>query len=98
MSSRWFLHSVLSLLKMEPAVTEEFQLPVLISWTELPNDTLKKNMGTARYKIQFDFQKDNGKEYRLCLDDVRESTIWSPVPSGLLGPVTIQEDNIISVN
>jgi len=158
-------------IESEPAVTEEFPLPALISWTELPNDTLKKNMGTARYEIQFDFQKNTGKEYRLCLGDVRESAvvtvngqkagtvfavpfeinigqwlktgkntleidvtnlpanriadydrrgvewrifneinvvninydnsrydIWSPVPSGLLGPVTIQEDNIISAN
>ena len=60
-------------IESEPAVNEEFQLPELTSWTELNNDTLKKNMGTARYEIQFDFQKDAGKEYRLCLGDVRES-------------------------
>ena len=59
----------------EPEVKEIFQLPKLISWTELNNDTLKKNMGTARYEIQFDFRKDNSKEYRLCLGDVRESAV-----------------------
>jgi len=62
-------------IESEPVVKSEFQLPALTSWTELPNDTLKKNMGTARYKIQFDFQKDNSKEYRLCLGDVRESAV-----------------------
>ena len=59
----------------EPAVKEEFQLPALISWTELNNDTLRKNKGTACYKIEFDFQKNAGKEYRLCLGDVRESAV-----------------------
>jgi hypothetical protein len=67
----WKMHFIES----EPAVNEKFQLPALISWTELNNDTLKKNMGTACYKIQFDFQKDAGKEYRLCLGDVRESAV-----------------------
>jgi hypothetical protein len=62
-------------IESEPAVNEKFQLPALISWTELNNDTLKKNRGTACYEIQFDFQKDAGKEYRLCLGDVRESAV-----------------------
>ena len=60
-------------IESEPAVNESFQLPELVSWTELNNDTLKVNMGTACYEIQFDFQKDADKEYRLCMGDVRES-------------------------
>jgi hypothetical protein len=56
-----------------PQVNGTFKLPTLGSWTALANDTLKKNMGTARYSIRFDFHKTAGKEYRLCLGDVRES-------------------------
>jgi hypothetical protein len=50
-------------------------LPELVSWTELKNDTLKINRGTALYEINFDFKKESGKEYRLCLGDVRESAV-----------------------
>jgi hypothetical protein len=60
-------------IESEPTVNEKFQLHTLFSWTELNNDTLRKNMGTACYEIQFDFRKNAGKEYRLCLGDVRES-------------------------
>jgi hypothetical protein len=59
----------------EPAVNETFRLPALVSWTELNNDTLKRNMGTALYKTTFNFTKENGREYRLCLGDVRESAV-----------------------
>ncbi|GHT58199.1 glycosyl hydrolase family 2 [Bacteroidia bacterium] len=50
-------------------------LPELVSWTELGNDTLKINMGTALYEIKFDFKKETDKEYRLTLGDVRESAV-----------------------
>ncbi|MDR1936916.1 MAG: glycosyl hydrolase family 2 [Tannerellaceae bacterium] len=56
-----------------PQVNTTFLLPSLASWTEAGNDTLKKNMGTAMYRLTFDFRKEEGKEYRLCLGDVRES-------------------------
>ena len=69
LKSGWKMHFIES----EPTVKEQFQLPALVSWTELTNDTLKRNKGTARYEVRFDFQKDAGKEYRLCLGDVRES-------------------------
>jgi hypothetical protein len=59
----------------EPAVAETFRLPALVSWTELDNDTLKRNMGTALYKTKFNFTKENDREYRLCLGDVRESAV-----------------------
>jgi hypothetical protein len=59
----------------EPQVNTAFQLPELVSWTELGNDTLKTNMGTGLYKITFDFNKKTGKEYHLCLGDVRESAV-----------------------
>ncbi len=57
----------------EPAVNESFSLESLGSWTDLSYPDLKRNMGTARYKIEFDFTKTPGKEYRLSLGDVRES-------------------------
>jgi hypothetical protein len=59
----------------DPQVNTVFQLPELISWTELENDTLKINRGTALYKTTFNFSKTAGKEYRLCLGDVRESAV-----------------------
>jgi hypothetical protein len=71
-------------LESKPQINETFQLsPVtrhpmngqLPSWTELNNDTLKINMGTALYEITFDFKKASGKEYRLALGDVRESAV-----------------------
>jgi hypothetical protein len=59
----------------EPRVNERFRLSGLASWTELANDTLKRNMGTALYSIKFDFKKEKNTEYRLCLGDVRESAV-----------------------
>ena len=57
----------------QPEVKQSFQLPALVSWTDLPNDTLQRNTGTARYRLSFDFHKEKDMEYRLCLGDVRES-------------------------
>ena len=57
----------------EPAVDEVFHLPELCSWTDLDNGTLKRNMGTALYETRFEFDRKAGREYRLCLGDVRES-------------------------
>jgi hypothetical protein len=65
----------LRFIESEPVVNETFQLSTLGSWTDLENDTLKKNMATASYEITFPFQKDESKEYRLCLGDVRESAV-----------------------
>ncbi|GHV25145.1 glycosyl hydrolase family 2 [Bacteroidia bacterium] len=79
----WTMHFIES----TPQVTQQFQIPViagltrnplnwqLTSWTDLPNDTLKKNMGTARYETTFEFKKESDKEYRLSLGDVRESAV-----------------------
>ena len=63
----------LSFPESEPAVNEIFNLASLGSWTDLNNDDLKRNTATARYKITFDFKKEQGNEYRLYLGDVRES-------------------------
>ncbi|MDR3189472.1 MAG: glycosyl hydrolase family 2 [Prevotellaceae bacterium] len=66
----------LQLVESEPPVKTAFRLPAPVSWTELGNDTLARNMGTALYKTQFDVgKKKAGKEYRLCLGDVRESAV-----------------------
>ena len=63
----------LSFPESEPAVKDTFKLSSLVSWTDLNNDDLKRNMATACYKIKFNFKKEPGNEYRLCLGDVRES-------------------------
>ncbi|MDR2119964.1 MAG: glycosyl hydrolase family 2 [Tannerella sp.] len=68
-STDWTMRFVAS----EPAVNTTFRLPALCSWTDLPNDTLKRNMGTAVYETTFRLAKRDGMEYRLCLGDVRES-------------------------
>jgi hypothetical protein len=57
----------------EPAVTGSFVLDTLASWTDIDNDVLKKNMGTGRYSLTFDFKKTPEHEYRLSLGDVREN-------------------------
>jgi hypothetical protein len=62
-------------IESEPAVNEEFNLHTPVSWTELGDETLTKNMGTAIYETKFNFKKEQGKEYRLCLGDVRESAV-----------------------
>jgi beta-galactosidase len=59
----------------DPSVSEIFDLPALGSWTDLNNDTLKINKGTACYSIRFNLNKIPDKEYRLCLGDVRESAV-----------------------
>jgi hypothetical protein len=69
LSAGWTMRFIES----QPDVKEIFQLPALTSWTELANDTLKRNMGTALYATRFHFSKEKNKEYRLCLGDVRES-------------------------
>jgi hypothetical protein len=69
LTTGWTMRFVAS----EPAVNATFRLPSLCSWTDLPNDTLKRNMGTAVYETTFRLAKRDGREYRLCLGDVRES-------------------------
>lgn len=64
---------ILSFEDSEPAVSESFQLDTLVSWTDIDNDILKKNRGTGRYTLTFDFTKNPGYEYRISLGDVRES-------------------------
>lgn len=63
----------MNFVQSEPQIAENFKLASLGSWTELPNEALKVNMGTARYKITFDHKGKAGSEYRLSLGDVRES-------------------------
>ena len=74
---RWELNEnwTMRFVESEPAVGETFRLPALVSWTELNNDTLKRNMGTALYETKFKFTKEKDREYRLCLGDVRESAV-----------------------
>ena len=62
----------LNFIQSEPAIKDTFDLQGLGSWTELSNPDLKRNMGTGKYSLKFNFKK-TGKEYRLTLGDVRES-------------------------
>jgi hypothetical protein len=62
-------------IESEPAVNAEFTFHTPVAWTALDDETLKKNMGTALYETTFHFKKEEGKEYRLCLGDVRESAV-----------------------
>lgn len=63
----------MSFLKSEPEINEVFKLDSLGSWTELGNNDLRKNMGTASYRNTFHLEKKDGVEYQLNLGDVRES-------------------------
>ncbi|MDR2805133.1 MAG: glycosyl hydrolase family 2 [Dysgonamonadaceae bacterium] len=73
----WNENWKLEFIESEPEVKQTFQLDKIGSWTDLPNDTLKVNMATARYSKTFYFKKEAGKEYLLSLGDVRESAaVW----------------------
>ncbi len=63
----------LSFIDSKPAIKERFTLNKLNSWTELNNDTLKINMGTASYSSTFNLNHKDNREYILNLGDVRES-------------------------
>jgi hypothetical protein len=56
-----------------PKIVSTFSIDSLGSWTGLPDENAKINMGTARYRIRFDMDKSESKEYLLNLGDVRES-------------------------
>lgn len=60
-------------IESEPAVSDKFRLDKLTSWTNLPDERLSKNMGTARYQTTFELKKEKGRAYSLNLGDVRES-------------------------
>lgn len=62
----------LSFTESEPAIKDTFNLVQLGSWTDLNNPDLKRNMGTGKYSVKFNFNKTSD-EYRLSLGDVRES-------------------------
>ena len=63
----------LSFDESEPAIHGTFDIDTLGSWTILPNENAKKNMGTARYTTSFRLDKLSADEYWLNLGDVRES-------------------------
>lgn len=71
LNENWYLKFIES----EPAVKQTFELKKIGSWTDLPNDTLKINRGTARYSKTFRFKKEASKAYLLSLGDVRESAV-----------------------
>ena len=60
--------------KSEPVVKDTFELSSLKSWTELPGETLKVNMGTGVYSTTFQLKQIlKNAEYVLWLGEVRES-------------------------
>lgn len=61
-------------LQSEPAVKDTFTLNTLKSWTTLPNEALRINMGTGVYTTTFSVHSISpDTEYLLNLGDVRES-------------------------
>ncbi|MGV8827272.1 MAG: alpha-L-rhamnosidase [Breznakibacter sp.] len=56
-----------------PLVSTEFSLDKLVSWTDLGNPDLKRNMGTALYSVEIDLPKEHADDWELNLGDVRES-------------------------
>ncbi|MDR3219447.1 MAG: glycosyl hydrolase family 2 [Dysgonamonadaceae bacterium] len=73
--NKWELETgwEMAFLASEPQVKTSFRLSAPVSWTELGNDTLRKNRGTALYTIKLNLDKEENCEYRLCLGDIRES-------------------------
>jgi hypothetical protein len=65
----WFLDFPQSI----PDISQSFTLDSLGSWTELPDEDLRRNMGTGRYRTVFNLEKRPGCDYLLSLGDVRES-------------------------
>lgn len=63
----------LKFIQSEPAVNSEFTLTKLGSWTDLGNDTLKVNKGTARYSTEVNIPSSGANDWLLDLGDVRES-------------------------
>lgn len=63
----------LSFVESYPEVKETFQIDTLSSWTNLPNEDLSRNMGTAKYKVTFSLDKKSETDYQINLGDVRES-------------------------
>lgn len=63
----------LTFVESEPPIRGIFTVDSLISWTELLDESAKKNTGTARYSLTFTMHGLTGDEYLLDLGDVRES-------------------------
>ncbi len=57
-----------------PEIPSPFATERLASWTELGGVEAERFGGTARYRLEFDWQPENGvEEWRLDLGEVRES-------------------------
>ncbi len=63
----------LSFVESQPEVSDSFQIDTLCSWTDIDNNNLKINMGTARYSTTFTVENPDAEDYLLKLGDVRES-------------------------
>ncbi|MFV0536679.1 MAG: glycosyl hydrolase [Dysgonomonas sp.] len=91
-----------------PAISDEFVLNKLESWTELNKEDLKHNMGTARYSVEITLPISDAADWQLDLGDVRESarlringqditTLWSVPFTANVGRYLKQGKNLIEV-
>lgn len=95
--------------KSEPQVKDTFVLNSLKSWTELPNETLKINMGTGVYSTTFQLDKlVKDAEFALSLGDVRESarvfvnghdagTVWAAPFECRIGNLLKEGENTLRI-
>lgn len=91
-----------------PAISGEFVLNKLESWTELDQEDLKRNMGTALYSAEMNLPELKADNWQLNLGDVRESarlringqdvvTLWSVPFSANVGKYLKQGKNLIEI-
>lgn len=91
-----------------PAISDEFALDKLGSWTELGQEDLKRNMGTALYSVEINLPELKADDWQLSLGDVRESarlringqditTLWSVPFTANVGRYLKQGKNLIEV-
>lgn len=57
----------------DPAISGNFAIDTLCSWTMLKNSDVKVNKGTATYSVEFNLPTANAADWQLALGDVRES-------------------------
>lgn len=99
----------LEFVESEPQARGRFTLPSLVSWTELGNDTLRRNSGTARYTVSFTLREPSGSDYLLSLGDVRESarirvngreagTLFAPPFEARIGALLREGCNTIEID
>lgn len=98
----------LNFVESEPKINKFFILNELQSWTELGDEELLRNVGTAEYSSNFRINKQAGAAYILSLGDVRESarvfinnrevqTLWSVPFRCSIGDYLVDGENSIRI-